>query len=329
VSDSPDIRDITIDEFGQPLSEARVTTADRKAAMAAERAIVAPYWGGFQSRIVVTFILVLALWVAIIALGSTGHLALWIGALINTVVATMFYMPLHEAVHGNISGRQAKYRTIENLVGALSSIPLGISFATHRPSHLRHHAFTNDPDRDPDHFTFGRLIDLPMKWFFVALVTTFLPVFAFIPAARKILPQQIGRSLAGDSNRASGLLQLRFWLLTTLALVLAIPFGLLVPALLLWYLPSRIQALWLLFIFAWYPHHPASDTGRYVDTRIAVFPGSRFLIRGHDHHALHHLYPQVPHYRLRALWQEMAEDLIPKGVRAEGRALGATGPVVW
>jgi hypothetical protein len=29
------------------------------------------------------------------------------------------------------------------------------------------------------------------------------------------------------------------------------------------------------------------------------------------------------------MWQEMAADLVPKGVRAEGRALEATGPVVW
>jgi len=35
---------------------------------------------------------------------------------------------------------------------------------------------------------------------------------------------------------------------------------------------------------------------RYVDTRVAVFPGSTLLIRGHDYHALHHLFPRVPHY---------------------------------
>jgi hypothetical protein len=29
------------------------------------------------------------------------------------------------------------------------------------------------------------------------------------------------------------------------------------------------------------------------------------------------------------LWQEMAPDLVAKGVRTEGRALEATGPIVW
>jgi fatty acid desaturase len=44
---------------------------------------------------------------------------------------------------------------------------------------------------------------------------------------------------------------------------------------------------------------------------------------------MHHLFPRVPHYRLRALWADLAEEMVPKGVRSEGRALGATGPVIW
>ena len=58
-------------------------------------------------------------------------------------------------------------------------------------------------------------------------------------------------------------------------------------------------------------------------------PFTPTLSSPHDHHALHHLYPRVPHYRLKALWSEMAHDLVAKGVRTEGRAIGATGPVVW
>jgi fatty acid desaturase len=60
-----------------------------------------------------------------------------------------------------------------------------------------------------------------------------------------------------------------------------------------------------------------------------VFRGSGLLIRGHDHHAIHHLYPRVPHYRLRKLWNELSADLVQRGVRAEGRAVNATSPVVW
>ena len=83
-----------------------------------------------------------------------------------------------------------------------------------------------------------------------------------------------------------------------------------------------------MLVFAWLPHHPASRTGRYIDTRVAVFPGSTWLIRGHDHHALHHLVPRVPHYRLKALWREIGPDMTAKGVRTEGRAFGSTGPIL-
>ncbi len=324
--------DLSIDEFGAPLHPDRATvsaTDERRRALRSERAMALPFWGGFQLRIVVTFGVCAVAWTAVLVLGATGIIPLWLGFLCNTVLASMFYMPMHEAVHGNISGRQPQFRWIENLVGTLSSIPLGFSYGAHRSSHMRHHAFTNDPNRDPDVYTDGPLAALPGKWLAVVVLSTLLPVFAFIPATRRLLPASIRRSMAADGDRKSGLIQLRFWALTTAVLVVAFFAGFGWSALLLWYLPARLQALWLLFVFAWYPHHPAGQVGRYVDTRVAVFRGSRWLIRGHDHHALHHLFPQIPHYRLPALWEVAAADLVGKGVRAQGRALEATGPIVW
>ena len=322
--------DPSIDEFGRDQRSAAITTEERKRILAAERAMAAPFWGGFQPRIVATFGLCAVSWVAVLVLGITGLLPLWVGLVLNTILASMFYMPMHEAVHGNISGRLPRWRWIENLVGSLSAIPLGFSYAAHRPSHMRHHAFTNDPDRDPDRYTEGRLSELPVKWLGMITLQTFLPVFAFVPATRRILPASVRRSLAADDDRKSGLIQLRFWALSTAVLGLAFIVGVGWPSLLLWYVPARLQAFWLLFVFAWYPHHPADGAvGRYIDTRIAVFRGSRWLIRGHDHHALHHLFPQVPHYRLRSLWVATSADLVPKGVRSEGRALEATGPIIW
>jgi beta-carotene hydroxylase len=303
--------------------------SDRKAALQVERALVAPYVGSFELRIVLTFLAFAAIYVTVLVLGINGVLPLWLGLVLNTGIASTFYMPLHEAAHGNISGRQAKYRRLEHLIGSLCAIPTGISYAAHKPSHMRHHAFTNDPDRDPDYYTAGSLIGLVPKWFTVVILQSFLPIFAFIPQTRKLLPATIQRSLAADGDRSGGLAQLRYWVISLLVLAVAGLLGIFWPVLLCWYVPSRIQALWLLTVFAWFPHHPAQEVGRYVDTRIAVFPLSGFLIRGHDHHAVHHLFPHVPHYHLREVWQAGAEDLVAKGVRSEGAALAATGPVIW
>lgn len=302
----------------------------RRDAVRAENSVASKYWGGIQWRIVVTFVAFSVCWVGVIVLAVNGSLDLWQGLLLNSVFASTFYMPMHEAAHKNIWGKVARGRVVEEAIGVLSSVPTGINFSSHRASHMRHHAYTNDPDRDPDHFTDGRISELPVKFYGMTMLYAFLPFFALLPFTRVLLPAQLKSVLTRrDGDKSEGKAQIRFWLLSTVVLVVAFSTGHGVQALLLWWLPARIQLMWLMFIFAWYPHHPANETSRYRHTRVAVFRGSGLLIRGHDHHAIHHLYPRVPHYRLKALWRELAGDLVPRGVRAEGRAVGATRPVVW
>ena len=55
---------LSIDEFGRDGGSASSATAERKRALAAERALAAPFWGGFQPRIVATFVLCAVAWVA-------------------------------------------------------------------------------------------------------------------------------------------------------------------------------------------------------------------------------------------------------------------------
>jgi beta-carotene hydroxylase len=304
---------------------------ERRLELRGERARVAPYRGQVEIRIILTFAAQAVAWTTVLVLGMSGAIPLWIGLVVNTVLASMFYMPLHEATHGNILGDRAGSRWIEDLIGMLSAIPVGISYKAHRESHMRHHAFTNDHDRDPDHYTDGPLVDLPAKWLSVVMMSSLLPLFAFVPATRNLVHPEVRHTMSTSEapDGPAAVWQFRFWLLTHAALVAAFFLGVGWAALLLWYVPARLQALWLLFIFAWYPHHPADTAGRYLDTRVAVFPGSTWLIRGHDHHALHHLFPRVPHFRLPGLWQEIGPEMTAKGVRTEGRALGATGPIVW
>ena len=296
----------------------------------AENAVAAKYWGQVQIRIIATFIVFSAAYVTVIVLGARGSLPLWLCLLLNTIIASTFYMPMHEATHRNIWGRATKGRRIEDVIGYLCSIPTGMEFSSHRSGHMRHHAFTNDPDRDPDHFTEGRLRELPVKFYGMTMLSTFLLFFALIPPTRVLLPATLkAKLLSRDGDKAEGKAQLRYWLVSTIVLVVLIATGHGLAALTLWWLPARLQLCWLMFIFAWYPHHPAKETSRYRHTRVAVFPGSGLLIRGHDYHAIHHLYPRVPHYRLKKVWNELAADLVPRGVRAEGRAKGATSSVVW
>ena len=306
------------------------TRAARSDQVRAESAVASRYWGEVQYRMIATFLAFTACWLAVIVAGVSGVVPLWLGLILNSFFATTFYMPMHEATHKNIMGRSTKTRVLEEIIGRLCSIPTGMEFTAHRASHMRHHAHTNDPTRDPDHFTSGRLRDLPKKFYGMTMLSAFLLVFAVVKPARVLLPLSLREKLSGrDGSKEEGKAQLLYWVITTTVLGACLATGHGLAALCLWWIPARIQFCWLIFIFAWYPHHPANETSRYRHTRVAVFPGSGVLIRGHDYHAIHHLYPRVPHYRLRAVWKELSSDLVRRGVRAEGRAQSATGPVVW
>lgn len=321
------LEDLLINEAAQ--ATALPSSGIRSDNVRAENLVAAKYWGGIQYRIVVTFLIFAVCWVGVIVLGINGVLPLWQGLVLNAIFASTFYMPMHEAAHKNIWGKTSRGRWVEEAVGVLSSIPTGINFSSHRASHMRHHAYTNDPKRDPDHFTDGRLRELPVKFYGMTMLYAFLPFFALVPPLRILLPKSFKAILNDRSGgKAEGKAQVRFWLLSTIVLVVCFSTGHGMEALLLWWIPARLQMCWLMFIFAWYPHHPANETTRYRHTRVAVFRGSGLLIRGHDHHAMHHLFPRVPHYKLKKLWKELASDMVTRGVRAEGRAVAATQPVV-
>lgn len=306
------------------------TGVERRDQVKAEGVMAAKYWGGIQCRVILTFAIFVVCWMGIVVLGVNGTLPLWVGLLLNSIFASTFYMPLHEATHKNIMGKATRGRWIEEAIGRFASVPTGIEFTSHRAGHMRHHAYTNDPARDPDHFTEGRLSELPLKFYGMTMLYSFLPFFALIKPLRVVLPQVLREKLESrEGSKAEGKAQMRYWLASTVVLVACFVSGNGLAALCLWWLPARIQLCWLMFIFAWYPHHPANETSRYRHTRVAVFPGSGLLIRGHDHHAIHHLFPRVPHYRLKAVWNEMSDELVSRGVRTEGRAKGATTRVVW
>lgn len=295
-----------------------------------ERRQVAPYRGGIAWRLIATWAAFIAVWTLIVTAVFADALPLWLGAILSFVVATTFYMPMHEATHGNVMGDVTTARWFEEVVGAVSSFWVGFSFKGHRISHMKHHAFTNDPAKDPDHFVHGRKRDLIPKFYGGVIVNSLLPVFAFVPPARVLIPKSVKDAERVLRSPEEDRITFRFWAMRTVGLIAAFVLGIGWEALWLWYVPTALVFCWLGFIFAWYPHHPIEDrVGRYVDTRVAVFPGSTILVRGHDYHALHHLFPRVVHYKLPKLWREIGPEMTEKGVRTEGRALGATGPIVW
>ena len=87
------------------------------------------------------------------------------------------YTPLHDAVHGAVTGMSLEHRWINEWTGYIAGHFIGISFTAHRRSHLKHHRSTNHPSEDPDmvlsadnayQLVIAWLKGVPKEWLFAA-----------------------------------------------------------------------------------------------------------------------------------------------------------------
>jgi beta-carotene hydroxylase len=246
---------------------------------------------------------------AVFAVSSYGAVAglipVWLGAAINTVFIYALYTVVHEAVHGNISLRKTHLRWLDVVIGAAACVPLWLFFTHHKRSHRLHHTRCNEDD-DPDIYSRGGFAG----WCFVRLPRTLLNYFN---------PFNLYRECRrfGLSNRATAFTLLNFAAYAAVVVgLVAAGYG--YEVLVLWFIPWWIGQFVMLTLFTWTPHHDHSETGRYRNTRVSVWPGGNLLLLGQGYHLIHHMIPSVPYYRYEATFEEMRPILEQKGVRIEG-----------
>jgi fatty acid desaturase len=255
-----------------------------------------------------TIALIAGVWIALIGatwLAVAGRLPLAVAAVINTIALYCVYTPLHDAIHSAIVTRNRRLRWINSAIGMAAAAPIWMFFHHHRKSHFLHHARTNFPD-DPDSYaigSFARVFFVKIPW---ALINYFNPVALHRDCRRLRLP-------AWERRLTMAL----FALQAALALaVIALGYGR--EFLLLWLLPWFVGNLLMLTAFGWAPHHDHSETGRYRDTRISLFPGGDILYLFQNLHLVHHMLPSVPFYRYRVVFDELRPLLERNGARIEG-----------
>ena len=56
------------------------------------------------------------------------------------------YIPMHEAVHGNIGGNNSKLKWLDKLIGYMMAPIIAIPFTSHQKEHFTHHKNTNKDD---------------------------------------------------------------------------------------------------------------------------------------------------------------------------------------
>lgn len=255
-----------------------------------------------------TLLLEAALFVLFIAstsLALASIIPMWLGAVGNTIFIYALYTVVHESVHSNISSRTKSLRWVDTVAGLIACIPLWLHFHQHKRQHMQHHAHTNE-ETDPDIYAKGSFLG----WIFlrapIALLSYFNPVQQY-----------------WDCQRFHCVRREYVYTFLSFSAYSAIVIGLIAAGyawevLILWFAPWWIGQTVMLTFFTWTPHHDHSETGRYRNTRVSLFPGANFILQGQNYHLVHHMIPSIPYYRYKSTFDEMRPILEQKGVRIEG-----------
>src|SRR5688500_11753797 len=122
----------------------------------------------YLNRIIICIVCLLAVGSLFIPIANNFHLALDI--LIRTYLIFLGTVMAHESVHGHLG----RTRRANFWWGRIALLPSMVPFTNFRRTHQLHHAHTNIPGQDPDHFMnsrnfvelFARAIAMPHHWFF-------------------------------------------------------------------------------------------------------------------------------------------------------------------
>ena len=238
------------------------------------------------------------------ALVLTDRIPLWAGCLANIVAMYFLFAPIHDAIHHAISTNDRLNDFFMRLI-LLPIVPCSNGQLL-RVGHMMHHRFANDPERDPDHFT----MTAPLKPLWIWFFWDFHYLIFYLRH-----PQQFARTNVGTPVRD-----------TILVWTLAIALGWFFPleVIFLWFVPSRMMAWLIALVFMYLPHYPHDvrhEEAPYQATHMRQ--GLDWLLTPlmtwQNYHLVHHLYPTVPFYRYKRLWEarrQFHESQQPSTVQA-------------
>jgi len=233
-----------------------------------------------------------------------GLLPYPVATLICGYLAFVSFTVVHDAGHGSIFRTGSALKPLESLLGWVSCIPLLlVPYRFFQKIHNRHHAFTNDPERDPDYFGgakswYGIVLNamyIPFKYHWLA-VTEFrhIKVFRDTYISTVIYLSLMFGSMVWTVMAGYGLELLSFALI-----------------------PGAIAILILALFFDFFPHAPHKALGRYHDTRIFIGSWFNAILLGQNYHLIHHMYPRLPWYKYQEVFFKIEPFLKSVGAPVE------------
>lgn len=220
------------------------------------------------------------IWLSLWPLVIFDHISLTLGSVIAIICACFAYLPSHEAQHGNYSRGNPKRKWIDTFVGHYTLVTLMFPYEVMKSTHLKHHAHTNNPEKDPDYETASA------RSLWDVIVRTQVGTAKYEEVA-----ETYKNDAAFMSQFQRGAVVGLIYRVVLLILVIIFP----LQTLFLWWLPSKIGIIYLATFFSWYPHYQVG-TGRYKDTKFWRHWMPRYLNHSMQLHFVHHLHPNIGHY---------------------------------
>ena len=246
----------------------------------------------------------LLVWLSLWPLVLFGVFPLWAAFPIATLNVMLCYLPSHEAQHDIIARPGEPLRWLNELVGTVSTIPLGTPYQVFKLTHMEHHKHTNDSLLDPDINTRAT-----SGWDFIRKSLQGRQPQGKASASYGATLQRIGTPQAQRAMLTALVFQLTYLsVLFTCALT-----GHAIEAALLWWLPRHIGITYIGFFLSWAPHYPATETGRYRDTRGFRSHWGNIGSMGMQFHIIHHLHPRIPLLRTPAAFYALKPILEARG----------------
>lgn len=267
------------------------------------------YGGQVATPTILFFIFLVFGYATLFWMCQNDLLPLWLITGIAAFLAYGMFTVAHEASHGNISGGNEALKKWETGMGWIAASCLFFPYSAFVVIHLEHHAHTNDPEQDPDHYVKG---NNAVEIFFKCLT---IVAYYYVRA----IGSKPGKHIALSKVRLQAIIFLALLVLISVVVV-AIGFGSVFFFVFL--LPALIIAPFLGFTFDWLPHYPHHNMGRDYNTRIVTVPGLEFLSLFQSYHLIHHLYPRVPFYQYKAKFKAIENELLDHKSPIEGFRAG-------
>ena len=264
------------------------------------------YVGATAYPTIALFAIALAVFVLSTYFTLQGSLSFVWTIVLNSIAIYLLFTPAHEAVHGNIKGKNRKLTFLENTIGWISSLSFTAPLPVFSYVHLEHHDHTNHPEDDPDFWVAGQN-------FFVVVLKCSSIIFAYHFHYWK------GTKKHWENDKSGFVISIIVFAIEYCgAIYWGLTMGWAYPVF-IWILPAWIATSFLAYVFDYLPHHPHAVQKRYLDTRIMLYPGLSTILLSQNMHLIHHLHPNIPFYHYGNTFEAIREKLEEKGSKIEGK----------